>query len=145
MRYALAALPLATLALPLQAAELLDPEPRIAVMSAFAPEWQVLCGALEDPQDHMLHGMTFVTGSLSGQEVVVMLSGVSMVNAAMTTQMVLDHFDIEALVFSGIAGGVDPELSTSWKSNNRPSAWRAEDHRRGTPAIERRAGVGTQL
>ena len=39
------------------------------------------------------------------------LSGVSMVNAAMTTQMALEQFDIEAIVFSGIAGGVDPALN----------------------------------
>ena len=38
------------------------------------------------------------------------LSGVSMVNAAMTTQLALDTFDIERIVFSGIAGGVDPDL-----------------------------------
>jgi adenosylhomocysteine nucleosidase len=34
-----------------------------------------------------------------------------MVNAAMTTQMALDHFEISHIVFSGIAGGVDPSLS----------------------------------
>ncbi|MET3584730.1 nucleoside phosphorylase [Pseudorhizobium tarimense] len=39
------------------------------------------------------------------------LSGVSMVNAAMTTQQAIDHFDITSVVFSGIAGGVDPSLS----------------------------------
>ena len=34
-----------------------------------------------------------------------------MVNAAMTTQTVVDHFDIEGIVFSGIAGGVNPDLN----------------------------------
>jgi len=39
-----------------------------------------------------------------------MLSGFSMVNAAMTTQAVLDRFAIRGIVFSGIAGGVNPGL-----------------------------------
>ena len=34
-----------------------------------------------------------------------------MVTATMTRQLALDHFNIEAIVFSGIAGGVDPSLS----------------------------------
>jgi adenosylhomocysteine nucleosidase len=34
-----------------------------------------------------------------------------MVNAAMNTQLVLDRFTVKRIVFSGIAGGVDPALS----------------------------------
>ncbi len=83
---------------------------RVAVMSAFAPEWGMLVEALEGAESTSLNGVTFVTGRLAGQEVVLFLSGISMVNAAMTTQLALDHFDISAIVFSGIAGGVDPAL-----------------------------------
>ena len=38
------------------------------------------------------------------------MSGVSMVNAAMSSQLALDHFNIDRIVFSGVAGGVDPNL-----------------------------------
>jgi adenosylhomocysteine nucleosidase len=41
---------------------------------------------------------------------VLLLSGMSMVNAAMTTQALLDRFPIRAIVFSGVAGGVNPGL-----------------------------------
>ena len=34
-----------------------------------------------------------------------------MVNAAMKTQGVVDHFKITRIVFSGIAGGINPKLS----------------------------------
>src|SRR5688572_20580270 len=92
------------------AAELLDPVPRTAVMSAFAPEWQSLRAAMVDPREHAARGTTFVTGRLEGQDVVLLLSGISMVNAAMTTQQALDRFNVERIIFSGIAGGVDPDL-----------------------------------
>src|SRR3546814_19775006 len=52
----------------------------------------------------------FMTGMLEGRPVVLLLSGISMVNAAMNTQRVLDRFHITHLVFSGIAGGVNPDL-----------------------------------
>jgi len=92
------------------AAERLDPRPRIAVMSAFAPEWQALKAATTAAKSHSVNGIEFVTGTLAGREVVLFLSGISMVNAAMSTQIALDRFDITGIVFSGIAGGVDPAL-----------------------------------
>ncbi len=85
-------------------------EPRIAVMSAFEPEWLALQEAVEGAETDVINGNRFVTGTLEGQPVVLFLSGISMVNAAMTTQLALERFDVEAIVFSGIAGGVDPSL-----------------------------------
>lgn len=98
--------------LPFQAnAEMLDETPRTALMSAFPPEWQALQSGLSDRAEHRVNGVTFVTGKMGDQPVVLFLSGVSMVNAAMTTQMALDRFNIERIVFSGIAGGVNPDLN----------------------------------
>ncbi|MCQ0969272.1 5'-methylthioadenosine/S-adenosylhomocysteine nucleosidase (plasmid) [Paracoccus sp. TK19116] len=105
IRQSLAAFLLTTM--PLAAQE----SPRIAVMSAFEPEWISLQADLEGAESQVINGTEFITGKLSGQDVVLFLSGVSMVNAAMTTQLALDRFDIEAIVFSGIAGGVDPSLN----------------------------------
>lgn len=96
-------------ALPVLAAETLDTTPRIAVMSAFAPEWVELQEALSEREDFEVNGTTFATGLIEGKPVVLFLTGVSMVNAAMNTQLVLDRFNISSIVFSGIAGGVNPE------------------------------------
>ncbi len=83
---------------------------RIAVICAYAPELPALSAALSDPHSETINGNTFTTGTMGGKPVVLMMSGVSMVNAAMNTQLLLDHFHISAIVFSGIAGGVDPSL-----------------------------------
>ncbi|MDE0046090.1 MAG: 5'-methylthioadenosine/S-adenosylhomocysteine nucleosidase [bacterium] len=87
-----------------------DSTPRIAVVSAFAPELEILKGELRDGSEHSANGVVFATGMLEGHDVVLFLSGVSVVNAAMTAQLALDQFAIERIVFSGIAGGVDPLL-----------------------------------
>ncbi|MET1027359.1 MAG: 5'-methylthioadenosine/S-adenosylhomocysteine nucleosidase, partial [Dongiaceae bacterium] len=88
-----------------------DPTPRTAVISAFQPEWVALQGRLKDRKDQVINGTTFATGTIEGKPVVLFLSGISMVNASMTTQLSLDRFNIKQIVFSGIAGGVDPNLS----------------------------------
>ena len=109
LTFAFAAL---TLALPASAeAQRLDDTPRTVVMTAFRPEWNALVPAIKDAQEHRINGGTFLTGTLEGKPVILMQSGVSVVNAAMNTQLVLDRFTVRRIVFSGIAGGVDPQLS----------------------------------
>jgi adenosylhomocysteine nucleosidase len=98
------------LAAPGRAADRLDAVPRIAVISAFEPEWKALKASLGDAASHYANGVEFATGTLSGRKVVLLLSGVSMVNAAMNSQLALDRFDVTGIVVSGIAGGVDPAL-----------------------------------
>jgi adenosylhomocysteine nucleosidase len=89
----------------------LDSTPRTVVMTAFFPEWQALEHAVQKPKTYKINGLTFLTGTMDGKPVVLMQSGVSMVNAAMNTQLVLDRFKVKRIVFSGIAGGVDPDLT----------------------------------
>jgi adenosylhomocysteine nucleosidase len=84
---------------------------RTAVLSAFEPEWQALVQDLAGARLQTLNGMKVATGTLQGRPVVLMMSGVSMVNAAMNTQALLDHYQIDRIVFSGIAGGLDPALN----------------------------------
>jgi adenosylhomocysteine nucleosidase len=108
MRFLLAAL-FALLALPAQAQKL-DETPRTVVMTAFKPEWDALVPLIAEPKEHAINGRIFLTGSFAGKQVILMQSGVSVVNAAMNTQLVLDRFTVSRIVFSGIAGGVDPQL-----------------------------------
>ncbi len=88
-----------------------DAAPRTAVVCAFGPEWTALRRFVVHPRETSVNGVRFVTGEIEGRPVVLFQSGVSMVNAAMTTQLALDRFHIRRIVFSGIAGGVDPALS----------------------------------
>jgi adenosylhomocysteine nucleosidase len=93
------------------AAQRLDEVPRTVVMTAIAPEWDALAPSIDNPRQHQINGQLFLTGMLAGKPVVLMKSGLSMVNAAMNTQLVLDRFAVKRIVFSGIAGGVDPALA----------------------------------
>ena len=89
----------------------LDTSPRVAVATAYAPEFKALRPEVTNPERYSLNGVEFWTGEIESQPVVLFMTGVSVVNAAMNTQLLLDHFNIQAIVVSGVAGGVDPTLS----------------------------------
>jgi adenosylhomocysteine nucleosidase len=73
---------------------------RTAIISAYEPEWLALQNSLEGREEYLINGTVFVTGAIEHKPVVMFLSGISMVNAAMTTQLALDHFQVDRLVFS---------------------------------------------
>jgi adenosylhomocysteine nucleosidase len=88
-----------------------DASPRLAVLSAFEPELEDLREKTELVSTRVINGRTYTIGRLAGNDVVLVLSGISMVNAAMTTQTLCDRFNVEGIIFSGIAGGVNPNLN----------------------------------
>lgn len=87
-----------------------DDAPRIAIATAYAPEIEALAPFLTAGRTHQINGVTFHTGTLEGRPVILFMTGVSLVNAAMNTQLLLDKFNVSDLVMSGIAGGVDPAM-----------------------------------
>ena len=82
--------------------------PRIGIVSAFGQEADILVAQTRQPHTWRINGNRFTTGVLRGVPVVIVLSGVSMINSTMVTQLMIDHFKVQRLVMSGIAGGVNP-------------------------------------
>jgi adenosylhomocysteine nucleosidase len=87
-----------------------DATPRLAVISAFDAELVKLRAAAQISEVRVINGRSHYLGRLGGHDVVLLLSGFSMINAAMTTQALFDHFPVKGVIFSGIAGGVNPGL-----------------------------------
>jgi adenosylhomocysteine nucleosidase len=87
---------------------------RIGIVSAFDPELKAVEQAIipqnAESKIKQVNGTRFRLVDLYGKHLYFFLSGVSMVNAALTTQMAIDHFQLDAIIFSGIAGAVDPKL-----------------------------------
>ncbi|MFN4147726.1 MAG: 5'-methylthioadenosine/adenosylhomocysteine nucleosidase [Runella sp.] len=92
------------------AAQIYKPRPVVAILGAFDDEVALLEGMLQNKKTEMVHGITFHTGQLKGQKVIVALTGIGKVNAAMTTTLLLQRFRPARLIFTGIAGGVNPDL-----------------------------------
>lgn len=55
-------------------------------------------------------GIAFIEGQFCGKSVVLCKSGVGKVNAAVCTQILIDTYGVDAVIFTGVAGALDPEL-----------------------------------
>ncbi|XP_022856026.1 uncharacterized protein LOC111377195 [Olea europaea var. sylvestris] len=55
-------------------------------------------------------GRRFRLGTLESRKVIIVMSGLSMLNAGLVTQLLLSIFEIEGVVHFGIAGNANPNL-----------------------------------
>jgi adenosylhomocysteine nucleosidase len=86
------------------------PEPVTGILGAFRQEIAILEDKLADRQARRIEGMEFVSGKLNGKRVVMAWTGTGTVNAAMTTTLLIEHFRPNEVIFTGVAGGTNPQL-----------------------------------
>jgi len=84
--------------------------PVTAILGAFYEEVRILQESLKDRKEENIRGVRFVTGTLNGRRVVVAETGIGKVNAAMTTTLLVQVFQPQEILFTGIAGGLNPDL-----------------------------------
>lgn len=82
----------------------------LGIIGAMDEEVRLLTGKLEDMEQEQWAGITFVSGRIAGKRVVVCKSGVGKVNAAVTAQLLITACKVDAILFTGVAGALDPEL-----------------------------------
>ena len=82
----------------------------VAILGAFDEEVEILEGQLVNPKAHTIEGIQFLTGTLNEQNVVIARTGVGKVNAAMTATLIIEHFRPNQVIFTGVAGGLNPDL-----------------------------------
>ena len=106
---------LAALLLPVPPLAAAGTAPLLALCAAYPPELAALhaefgVSAERGFTETRIKGLTFWRGRAGRHEVVIFRTGVSLVNAAYQLQIALERFPITAILFAGVAGGVDPSL-----------------------------------
>ncbi len=81
-----------------------------ALLGAFSEEVKLLEESVQRKRTRVIHGISFTTGTLNGRKVVIALTGIGKVNAAMTTTLMIQKFKPSEVLFTGIAGGLNPDL-----------------------------------
>jgi adenosylhomocysteine nucleosidase len=84
--------------------------PVVAILGAMTIEVEALQRQLTGRKEQTVQGVRFATGALDGHTVVVAHSGMGEVNAAMAATLLVEHFLPAHVLFTGIAGGVNPAL-----------------------------------
>lgn len=84
-------------------------EPRIGILSAMDNEMAMLLEEADIDHVDTIGGVDFHVGTLHGQPVVIMRSGIGKVLAASALTAMLNQYSISKVIFTGIAGGVGDE------------------------------------
>lgn len=83
---------------------------KIAIMGAMREEIAPILEHLESYKTLEHAGNIFYTGHYGGHELVLAYSKIGKVFSAITASVMCERFGIDALLFSGVAGGISPEL-----------------------------------
>lgn len=78
----------------------------LAIISALPEEQHALLAELQGARVQTLAGRSFHHGQLAGVPVVLVLSGVGKVAAAITTTLLLQALGARGVLFTGVAGGL---------------------------------------
>jgi len=82
----------------------------LAVLGAMEEEITLLRQDMSVSQEAVHAGITVTTGTYADVEIALAQCGIGKVNAAICTQMLVDLYKPDALVFSGVAGGLLPNM-----------------------------------
>ena len=79
---------------------------KIGIIAAMPEELIHLTQNLDKPQEVQVLGNTYYTGSVGNTEVVLVQSGIGKVMSAMSVAVLANHFQVEAIINTGSAGGL---------------------------------------
>ena len=82
----------------------------IGIIGAMFEEVEMLMDMMEGKEIIEVASMQFAKGNLQGKDVVVVQSGIGKVNAGICAQILVDKFQVEKLINTGIAGSLDARI-----------------------------------
>ncbi len=77
----------------------------IGIIGAMDEELTELLRHTKDLNETTIRNKTFYEGTIHDHKVVLALAGIGKVNAAITTTLLFEHFDIDHVINIGVAGG----------------------------------------
>ena len=83
----------------------------LGILSAMPEEMTAMGAALDSTEDVTIAGFRFRHGHIDGHPVILAEAGVGKVAAGLVGGLLLERFNCSALIFSGVAGRLDEELS----------------------------------
>ena len=83
---------------------------KYGIIAAMQEEMQEIKKIMTETEERKIYELTFTKGKINNTEVVLVEAGVGKVNAARTTQILINNFDIEAIINVGSAASANDEL-----------------------------------
>lgn len=83
---------------------------RIGIIGAMSEEVQGIKKLMTDIEEEKIGTLTFYTGVMHDKDIVLLETGIGKVNATIGATLMIEAFDVEEIIFTGVAGGVNEEL-----------------------------------
>ena len=83
---------------------------KIGIIGAMEEEITLVKELMNDITISEIAGLTFYMGRINDTDLVVVRSGIGKVNAAMCTQILIDRFEVKAIINIGVAGAIADDL-----------------------------------
>ena len=88
-----------------------DVSMKIGIIGAMDEEIESYKLKIKGIKQSTIANITFYQGELGKCQVVLCKSGVGKVNSAVCTQILIDRFQINKIIFTGVAGALHPDLN----------------------------------
>jgi adenosylhomocysteine nucleosidase len=84
---------------------------RVGIMSAMDVELEKIQKSMQVVKTDTVAQRIFYVGEIEGKDCVGVNAGIGKVNAALTAEILILMYGVDAIIFSGVSGGIDPELN----------------------------------
>ena len=83
---------------------------KYGIIAAMQEEMKEIENIMAEKENKKIYELNFITGKINSTQVVLVEAGIGKVNAARTTQILIDNFNIDAIINVGSAGSCNDEL-----------------------------------
>lgn len=84
---------------------------KIGIIVAMEEELESILDIMDNIEEKEIYGLTFETGQIEKNKIIVVKCGVGKVNAARVTQILIDTFNVKCVINVGAAGALNPFLN----------------------------------
>ena len=86
---------------------------KIGIIGAMHEEIMELKNSMTNINEVQISNLKFYEGKLCSKDVVLVESGIGKVNAAISTTLLISQFKVEKIIFTGVAGAVNPKIKVT--------------------------------
>lgn len=83
----------------------------IGIIVAMQEELEEILKIMEETKKKEIYDITYIEGKIGENNIIITLSGIGKVNAARTTQILIDKLNVECIINVGSAGALNPILN----------------------------------
>ncbi|TDT71407.1 adenosylhomocysteine nucleosidase [Hypnocyclicus thermotrophus] len=82
----------------------------IGIIGAMHEEIIELKEIINNLSEETISNITFFKGTINNKKIILVESGIGKVNSAVCATLLINHFKVKKIIFTGVAGGVDNDI-----------------------------------